>query len=115
MKLKVKRVYDEYKKSDGTRVLVDRLWPRGVRKADAHVDVWAKDLAPSAALRTWFHKDPESRYAEFKKIYRSELTTKKALARELLPAKKSYTLVTAVKDVEHSHVPTLVAFLQKLK
>jgi uncharacterized protein YeaO (DUF488 family) len=114
MKVRVKRAYDEYKKSDGTRVLVDRLWPRGVRKADAHIDVWAKELAPSAALRSWFHKDPDARYAEFAKKYKAELSTKKPRAREVFSKKGTYTLVTAVKDPEHSHIPTLTAFLQRL-
>jgi uncharacterized protein YeaO (DUF488 family) len=115
MDIRVKRAYEAHQKSDGTRVLVDRLWPRGVRKADARIDVWAKELAPSAALRAWFHKDPDSRYAEFVKRYKAELSKKKSLARETLPAKGPYTLVTAVKDPGHSHVPTLAAFLQKSK
>lgn len=111
MKLAVKRVYEKPAKSDGTRVLVDRLWPRGVRKADAHIDLWAKDLAPSSALRAWFHADPEKRYKAFTAKYKKELTEKKATRKELLGGHAHMTLVTSVRDVEHSHVPTLAAFL----
>lgn len=115
MKTRVKRVYDAPAKSDGSRVLIDRLWPRGVSKRDARIDLWAKDLAPSNALRTWFHRDPDERFAEFQKRYRAELTGKHTQADELLALKKPVTLVTAVKDVKRSHVPALVRFLSRLK
>jgi uncharacterized protein YeaO (DUF488 family) len=114
MKLSIKRAYDKAAKTDGTRVLIDRLWPRGVRKADAHIDIWAKDLAPSNALRSWFHADPEKRYASFATKYRKELLSKKASGKDLIKAHKHLTLITAAKDIEHSHVLTLVSFLKKL-
>ena len=70
--LNVARVYDPRRPSDGTRVLVDRLWPRGLTKAAAALDEWCKDVAPSAALRTWYNHDPQ-RFAEFARRYRAEL------------------------------------------
>lgn len=114
MRLSVKRVYDEPAKQDGLRVLIDRLWPRGVSKTEAHVDIWAKDVAPTKELRNWFHADPENRYTEFKARYRKELTPKKTMVKEIIGKHKKLTLVTAVRDIEHSHVPTLTSFLKKL-
>ena len=67
MNLKIKRVYEPSDKNDGTRILVDRLWPRGLTKAKAGVDIWLKELAPSAELRKWFGHDPD-KWTEFKKI-----------------------------------------------
>lgn len=113
MKVTVKRAYEPAKPSDGTRVLVDRLWPRGVRKDAAQIDIWAKDLTPSSKLRSWFHADPEARYAQFTKKYQVELKDAQDAAKEIRKAKKPVTLVTAVKDIEHSHIPTLVAFLAR--
>lgn len=113
MKVTIKRAYDKPAKSDGFRVLVDRLWPRGVTKTKAAIDLWAKDAAPSSELRTWFHGDPEKRYPEFAKKYRVELTKHKADIRTLFKGHKAVTLVTAVKDVDHSHIPTLVTFLKQ--
>jgi uncharacterized protein YeaO (DUF488 family) len=114
MKITVKRAYDEAARSDGTRVLADRLWPRGVSKEDAEIDAWPKDLAPSNALRAWFHKDPEGRYKEFAQRYRKELAPKKEEGKEVIAGRKTITLVTAVKDPDCSHIPTLTAFLKKL-
>ena len=109
MKLAVKRAYEPYEKSDGCRVLIDRLWPRGVAKAKAKIDVWAKEAAPSASLRAWFHADPEARFREFSKKYAAELKSSPALRdlRKELKGKGRVTLITAAKDVEHSHAPTL--------
>lgn len=114
MTLKIKRIYEPAAASDGVRVLADRLWPRGVSKEGAKIDVWAKELSPSDELRKWFHKDKENRYKEFTAKYKKELVGKKVAARELLGKYKKITLVTAVKDVEHSHIPTLTDFLNKL-
>ena len=72
MKVKIKRVYEEANKNDGQRILVDRLWPRGLRKAEAKVDLWLKEIAPSTALRRWFGHEP-SRWEEFKRRYSAEL------------------------------------------
>jgi uncharacterized protein YeaO (DUF488 family) len=114
MKITVKRVYEEAEKSDGTRVLVDRLWPRGIRKSEARIDVWAKDAAPSGSLRKWFHVDPDSRHKNFVARYRKELSENSALKelRKELRGQPRVTLVTAAKDVAHSHVPVLLSRLR---
>lgn len=114
MMLKVKRVYDEAKKSDGYRVLVDRLWPRGMQKKDVNIDAWAKELTPSKELFTWFHTDKEERFAEFQKQYRKELAGKKEIFRALIGRRKRITLITSVKDIRHSHIPVLRSFLEKI-
>lgn len=72
-RVRVRRIYDDPTPGDGTRVLVDRLWPRGVSKARAHLDEWCKEIAPSAELRKWYHHDP-SLFEEFARRYRVELT-----------------------------------------
>ncbi|MFE9403223.1 DUF488 domain-containing protein [Streptomyces sp. NPDC006530] len=110
--LRVRRVYDPPEEGDGVRVLVDRLWPRGLSREHAAVDEWPRELTPSTELRRWYHED-RSRYAEFRKRYEAELTgTEQARALDRLAelAKdRTVTLLTAAKDVDHSHVPTLVA------
>jgi uncharacterized protein YeaO (DUF488 family) len=111
----VRRVYDPPGADDGSRVLVDRLWPRGLAKDRAAVDEWLKTVAPSSELRRWMHKDKEARFAEFARRYGAELDGgEAAVALERLRglcAARRVTLVTAVKDVEHSHVPVLTARL----
>lgn len=115
MNLKVKRIYEEKSKSDGSRILVDRLWPRGISKENAHITEWVKDVAPSSKLRAWFHKDPEKHWVEFKKRYLSELkSVSKEVKHYFRPYKGTVTLITAVKDVEHSHVPVLKSFIERL-
>lgn len=114
MHLLTKRIYEGYSPDDGFRVLVDRLWPRGVRKEDAYIDLWAKDLAPSNSLRSWFHDNPDDRYDEFTTRYHQELSLNKTLAENLIHDHNNLTLITAVKDVEHSHVPVLTSFLESL-
>ncbi|MDI9886712.1 DUF488 family protein [Streptomyces sp. HNM0645] len=114
--IKVRRVYDAPDPDDGTRVLVDRLWPRGVSKERAAVDAWLKEVAPSGELRGWYHHD-RSRYEEFDARYRTELedgAAAQALERlRALVRGGPVTLVTSVKSVEGSHVPTLVDVLEK--
>jgi uncharacterized protein YeaO (DUF488 family) len=106
---RVKRAYDAPSKADGKRVLVDRLWPRGVTKEEAELDEWAKDATPSNDLRKWFHAHRDE-YPEFEARYDAELDgapQQAALAQvRELHAKHTVTLITAAKDVEHSHVPT---------
>ncbi|MBF6330906.1 DUF488 domain-containing protein [Nocardia transvalensis] len=113
---RVKRVYDEPDAADGTRVLVDRLWPRGISKQQAHIDEWARDVAPSTELRKWFHADLDGRQAEFARRYRAELADephRQALARlRELAAAGPVTLVTAVKDPMRSQVPVLLEQLR---
>ncbi|SER81217.1 Uncharacterized conserved protein YeaO, DUF488 family [Nitrosomonas sp. Nm51] len=103
MKIKIKRVYDPPDKHDGRRVLVDRLWPRGLTKEKACVDLWLKDIAPSTELRKWFGHDPD-RWEEFKKRYLAELKDNKEqiqlLKQEL--SKGAVTLVYGAKDKERN-------------
>ncbi|MGW1881416.1 DUF488 domain-containing protein [Streptomyces sp. NPDC001970] len=114
----VRRVYDDPDPDDGTRVLVDRLWPRGVSKERAAVDVWLKEVAPSGELRTWYHKDA-SRYEEFDARYRQELEhgpAAEALDRLLSLARGGrIALVTSVKNIEGSHLPTLVDMVERVQ
>lgn len=109
--VRVKRVYDKRAKDDGYRVLVDRLWPRGVKKAELVVDEWAQDVAPSDDLRRWYGHDPQ-RFAEFARRYRAELRRRpgsSVLARlQERAAEANVTLLTATKDVDHSAAAVLV-------
>lgn len=112
----IKRVYDEPGEGDGMRVLVDRLWPRGLSKERARVDLWLKDIAPSNELRTWFGHDPE-KFDEFRKRYEAELASgpaHDALAhlRELV-RQQQVTLVFGARDAEHSNAAVLRELLNK--
>lgn len=106
--VQLKRAYDPPSPQDGKRILVDRLWPRGVSKVDAKLDLWLKDIAPSAALRTWFNHDPD-RWAEFRRRYRTELKQHSTLLRELRKQARSrpITLVYAAKDEAHNDAVVL--------
>jgi len=116
MKIMLKRIYDRPEKSDGFRVLIDRLWPRGVTKARAKIDLWAKDAAPSTALRMWYHVNRTRRYREFTKRYTHELKEGKARAlRKALSGKGTVTFVTSIKELERSHVPVLLKSMQQKK
>jgi len=109
--VRVKRVYDEPEPADGRRVLVDRLWPRGVRKDAAAWDEWLRDAAPSGELRRWYGHDP-ARFAEFAKRYRAELAHTEAL-RTLrgYAAEGPLTLLTATRDLDHAHTAVLIDLL----
>lgn len=108
--MRVGRVYDELAPDDGLRVLVDRLWPRGMRKDDARIDLWAKDVAPSTELRRWYGHDP-AKSAEFAKRYRAELESEPAariLGDLVARARDSgVMLLTATKDLELSQARVL--------
>ncbi|MCC7391675.1 DUF488 domain-containing protein [Candidatus Sumerlaeota bacterium] len=112
MRVKIKRVYDEPDKMDGTRILVDRLWPRGLTKAKAHVDLWMKEIAPSTELRKWFNHEPE-KWKEFSKRYRAELKKNgeqvTLLRKEI--GKGDATLVYGARDEEHNAAVVLLEFL----
>ena len=111
--IKIKRVYDEYDKSDGMRILVDRLWPRGIKKENAHIDEWIKDIAPSDSLRKWFNHDPE-KWENFKEKYYNELNDKKNLLKDLTnKVKGKITLVYSAKDEKHNNAAALKEYLQK--
>ncbi len=109
-KITLKRVYDAPDPGDGKRVLVERLWPRGLSKERAHVDVWLKEIAPSRELRTWYGHDPE-KFAEFARRYESELAKpsgQAALAQLRELAKQGpVTLVFAAHDTEHTNAVVL--------
>jgi uncharacterized protein YeaO (DUF488 family) len=106
----LKRAYEEPAASDGTRVLVERLWPRGISKERAHIDLWLKDVAPSTELRQWFHHDPQ-KFSEFRRRYEAELQSEAAQAaltqlREI--AKQGQlTLVFAAHDAAYSNAVVL--------
>ena len=108
--LKIKRAYEGKEAGDGERILIDRLWPRGVSKDEAGLDAWQKELAPSTALRQWFGHDPE-KWEEFKKRYRKELAgpeSKKLLEDIACTAERhNVTLIYSAKDTEHSDVLVL--------
>ncbi|MGW2250001.1 DUF488 domain-containing protein [Kitasatospora sp. NPDC001660] len=113
-----RRIYEEASPQDGQRVLVDRVWPRGMRKEDAHLDEWLRDVAPSTELRRWYGHEP-SRFAEFRRRYRAEL--RDAEHREAaghlrdLAAGGGITLLTATKDVDHSQAAVLAEWLTGAK
>lgn len=116
-KIVIKRIYEEPTNSDGQRVLVDRLWPRGVRKSEAALDDWMKEVAPSAELRTWFAHDPK-RFDEFAQRYEAELAddeladeVEKLL--ELVHDHDRVTLVYAAKDEHHNHAVILQEYLRR--
>ena len=111
--IRVKRIYDEADDTDGFRVLVDRLWPRGVKKQDVAVDLWLRDIAPSAELRRWFGHDP-ARWSEFCRRYGKELkskTTETTLLREKMRA-GSVTLLYSAADTAHNNAIALKRFLE---
>jgi uncharacterized protein YeaO (DUF488 family) len=112
MKILVKRIYEPAAKSDGFRVLVDRLWPRGMSKENATLDLWLPDIGPSTTLRRWFNHDPE-RWGEFQHRYHAELEDKKELLAELKGrAKKgTVTLLYSAKDGEHNQAVALQSYL----
>jgi uncharacterized protein YeaO (DUF488 family) len=108
--LKIKRAYDKPEAADGKRILIDRLWPRGVSKAEAGVDEWLKDLGPSTGLRKWFSHDPE-KWEEFKTKYIIELSAPdKASLLESIARSAEHadvTLIYSARDTEHSDVKVL--------
>lgn len=110
MEFHTKRVYDEPSADDGVRVLVDRLWPRGLTKERAELDLWPKDVTPSNELRKWYHAHPEE-FEEFSKRYRTELQDQGEAIEQIRAAGDVVTLLTAGKDVEHSQVPVLLGVL----
>jgi len=114
--IRVRRVYDAPSPSDGARVLVDRVWPRGLRKDAAHLDEWAKDAAPSTELRKWYGHDP-AKFDEFRRRYLDELSgaaQRKELGRlRALAAARPVTLLTATRDVEISQAAVLAQVLRQ--
>jgi uncharacterized protein YeaO (DUF488 family) len=113
--IRVRRVYDAPSPDDGARVLVDRIWPRGLRKDAARLDEWAKDVAPSTGLRTWYGHDP-AKFGEFRRRYLGELSGgAERTALEHLRARAAagpLTLLTATRDAEHSQAAVLAELLR---
>ena len=116
MPIRIKRIYERARTSDGSRILVDRLWPRGMAKSTAKIDEWMKELAPSNALRKWFGHKPE-RWQEFQKRYRNELRQpeKQELMHHVrsMARKGIATLLYAAKDKEHNNAKALAKFIEK--
>lgn len=106
--IRLKRVYDKPERGDGVRILVERLWPRGLTKQKARVDVWLKEIAPSHELRRWYGHDPE-RWTEFQRRYRAELRENKAVLKELkqMVAEQRATLLFAARDTERNSAVVL--------
>jgi len=112
--IKIKRIYDPYAKADGKRVLVDRLWPRGIKKENARCDLWLKDIAPSDDLRKWFSHDP-AKWQEFKERYTEELKNKREAIEDLRKEARgtTVTLVFAAKDSERNNAVVLKEVLEE--
>ena len=114
MKVNVKRIYEEHENTDGFRILVDRLWPRGIKKEKAQIDSWMKEVAPSTALRKWFAHDPE-KWPEFVSKYKKELHGSMAF-RELMTLVKKHktvTLLFSATDEVHNQAVALKAFVEE--
>jgi len=115
--IKLKRIYEKVEKDDRFRILVDRLWPRGISKGKAKIDLWLKEIAPSDKLRKWFGHKPE-RWEEFKKKYQEELKAKKDLLKqikELEKKNKIITLVYSAKDEKRNNAVVLFEVLRKFR
>ena len=112
--LRIKRVYAEPSEDDGERILVDRLWPRGLTKAKAKVDLWLKEVAPSNELRKWFAHDPD-RWAEFKRRYVAELKAadKPLSLLQQETSRETVTLLYGARDEEHNEAVVLLELLQR--
>jgi uncharacterized protein YeaO (DUF488 family) len=114
MDVRLKRAYDPAAATDGSRVLIDRIWPRGVSREEAQLDEWARELAPSGELRRWFSHDPD-RFAEFRRRYRAELAAQEARLRELRQRARegTLTLVYAARDTKHNDAVVLAEILRR--
>ena len=114
MKIRIKRVYDTPSPDDGLRVLIDRLWPRGLKKADAAVDIWARQLAPSSQLRKWFGHE-ESRFAEFSRRYRRELASQTSAVDQLVAraGRNQLTILYAAKNNRCNNAVVFKAWLAR--
>jgi len=112
--IKLKRIYEAPSEDDGIRILVERLWPRGISKEKAQVDEWLKEIAPSPELRKWFQHDP-AKWPEFQKRYRKELDQNKERVKELKRRArgKTVTFVYAARDEEHNSAVLLKEYISK--
>jgi uncharacterized protein YeaO (DUF488 family) len=113
--IKIKRIYEEPSEDDGYRILVDRLWPRGLSKKKSKIDLWLRDIAPSNDLRKWFSHDP-AKWNEFKKRYIKELENNSSLQKliEIIKQKNSITLLYATKDKERNNATVIKEYIEFL-
>ena len=114
MKLRVKRIYEAHDEADGFRILVDRLWPRGIKKEKAQIDTWMKEVAPSTILRKWFGHDPE-KWPDFVARYKEEIHGSMAFRelRKLVKKHKTVTFLFSTKDEAHNQAVALKKFLEE--
>ena len=114
MKIKIKRVYEEPDKEDGVRILVDRLWPRGLTKEKASLDLWLKEIAPSTELRKWFGHDPD-KWKGFRRRYETEIRHNHDLVKVLMDKAKggTVTLLYGTRDQQHNEALVLKQFLER--
>ncbi len=113
--LRLKRVYEKPEKGDGFRVLVDRLWPRGISRESARIDLWIKEIAPSGELRDWFKHEPE-KWKEFEKKYWAELKDREDLVKEIKKLEKenkAVTLLFGAKEERYNNAVALKEYLEK--
>lgn len=114
--IKIKRIYDTPDENDGCRILVDRLWPRGISRNKANIDLWLKDIAPSDELRKWYSHDVK-KFNDFSKKYKQELKDKSDLLKQLKKLEKDHktiTLLFSAKDVSHNNAVVLRNYIRKL-
>ena len=115
--IKIKRVYDKPDTNDGVRILVDRLWPRGISKHAARIDQWLKDVAPTPELRQWFSHDP-AKFQAFKKAYRGQLQEKKVILKDIKRLAQQHGIVSllyAAKDPQCNNAVVLRDYLKRVK
>lgn len=111
--IRIKRIYDAPSQNDGYRVLVDRLWPRGINKEKAGIDIWLKDTAPSDGLRKWFNHDPQ-KWGNFKKKYFAELEHKHVILGTIIEKlEEGVTLLYSAKDRQHNNAVALKEYFEK--
>lgn len=108
----IKRIYEKSSVNDGVRILVDRLWPRGISKAQAKIDLWIKDIAPSNELRKWFNHE-DNKWDEFKKRYFEELKDKEQLLNKIKKQKGTVTLLFGAKNIEHNNAVAIKEFIEE--
>ncbi|MBV8815620.1 MAG: DUF488 family protein [Verrucomicrobia bacterium] len=113
--IRIKRVYDRPAKEDGERFLVERLWPRGMKKEALQLSAWCRDVAPSDELRRWFNHDP-AKWKEFQRRYRAELTHRRTVWQKLLDAAEQgdITLLYSARDLEHNSAIVLKSYLEEI-
>jgi uncharacterized protein YeaO (DUF488 family) len=113
--IKTKRIYESPAEEDGFRILVDKLWPRGLKKEEAKIDLWLKEIAPTDELRKWFSHDPQ-KWEGFKKKYEKQLATKQELLHKIKQMEKergNITLLYSARDTEHNNAVALWTILEK--